>query len=97
MVFLWAHTADTARRADVTALRRDRRLAASTLVLGGPGWPPGTTGQVHDLAGAVRACTAPVLPTTADPGGRPGPHGGRPGLPRTSDVRARRAEHRRRA
>lgn len=62
VVFLWAHTSVTAHRADIPALRRDRHLDASTLVLGGPGWPPDTTGRVHDLAGALHACTAPVEP-----------------------------------
>lgn len=62
VIFLWAHSPVTAKRADVTGLRRHRHLDASTLVLGGPGWRPDAAGLVDDLAAAVRACTAPDLP-----------------------------------
>jgi hypothetical protein len=62
VVFLWAQTPGAARRAELAALRRHRHLDASSLVLGGPGWPTGAAGRVADLAHAVHACTAPVFP-----------------------------------
>ncbi|MDT7552626.1 MAG: MerR family transcriptional regulator, light-induced transcriptional regulator, partial [Pseudonocardiales bacterium] len=39
VIFLWAHTPDTARRAELTMLRHHPDLDQTTLVLGGPGWP----------------------------------------------------------
>ena len=62
VIFLWAHTPETARHAALATLRRHRGLGQTTLVLGGPGWPRRTTGQVDDLAAAVHACTRPTLP-----------------------------------
>jgi hypothetical protein len=62
VVFLWAHTPDTAQRAELTMLRRHPRLDQTTLVLGGPGWPLQTVGQVDDLAAALLACTSPTFP-----------------------------------
>lgn len=72
VVFLWAQTPGTARRAELTALRRHRHLDASSLVLGGPGWPTGAAGRVPDLAGAVHACTTPVFPHRRGSRQRPG-------------------------
>jgi MerR family transcriptional regulator, light-induced transcriptional regulator len=60
VIFLWAHTPDTARHAELTTLRH--HPDQMTLVLGGPGWPLQTAGQVDDLAAALRACTRPTLP-----------------------------------
>lgn len=62
VVFLWAHSRRTAQQAELTRLRRDPGLRRTTLVLGGPGWPPRTAGRVDDLAAAVHACTSPPLP-----------------------------------
>lgn len=62
VIFLWAHTPDTARRAELTMLRRHPSLDQTTLVLGGPGWPLRTAGQVGDLPAALHACTKPTLP-----------------------------------
>lgn len=59
VIFLWAHTPDTAGHAE---LDRHRALDPSVLVLGGPGWSRGASGRVDDLADAVRACTRPTLP-----------------------------------
>jgi len=66
VIFLWAHTPATAQRAELADLRRHRHLDASTLVLGGPGWPTGTASRVDDLAEAVHACTTPHYPSRRD-------------------------------
>jgi hypothetical protein len=76
VIFLWAHTPDTARRAELAELRR--HLHASTLVLGGPGWPTGTANRVDDLASAVHACTTPHFPSRHAPRRRPGLASARP-------------------
>jgi len=55
VIFLRAHTSDTARHGTLATLRRHRGLDHTTLVLGGPGWPRRTPGQVGDLAAAVQA------------------------------------------
>jgi hypothetical protein len=62
VIFLWAHTPDTAQCAELTMLRHHPGLEQTTLVLGGPGWPLRTAGQVDDLAAALHACTKPTLP-----------------------------------
>jgi hypothetical protein len=62
VIFLWAHTPDTAQRAELAMLRRHPRLEQTTLILGGPGWPPRTAGQVDNLPAALHACTTPALP-----------------------------------
>lgn len=71
VIFLWAHSPATARDAEIAGLRRHRNLDASTLVLGGPGWPPDTAGHVIDLIGAVHACTTPVFPSRCGSRKRP--------------------------
>jgi hypothetical protein len=62
VIFLWAHTSDTAQAAELTLLRRHPGIEETTLVLGGPGWPLRTAGQVGDLSAALHACTKPTLP-----------------------------------
>ena len=62
VIFLWAHTPDTARRAELTMLRRHPSLDQTTLVLGGPGWPLRTAGQVGDLPAALHAAHASRTP-----------------------------------
>jgi MerR family transcriptional regulator, light-induced transcriptional regulator len=67
VIFLWAHSRRTARQAELDTLRRDPGLEGTTLVLGGPGWPARTAGQVGDLAAAVHACIIPTLPVLGEP------------------------------
>jgi hypothetical protein len=62
VIFLWAHAPDTAHCAELAMLRHHPSLDQTTLVLGGPGWPLQTAGQVDDLAAALHACTKPTLP-----------------------------------
>ncbi|MFC4945019.1 hypothetical protein [Pseudonocardia sp. GCM10023141] len=61
VIFLWAHSRHTARQDELATLRRHPSLEHTTLVLGGPGWPQRTGGQLLDLAAAVLACTSPIL------------------------------------
>jgi MerR family transcriptional regulator, light-induced transcriptional regulator len=71
VIFLWAHSPGAARRADLALLRRRPVLEPPTLILGGPGWPRGSAGQVVDLAAAVQACTGPTLPVLRGSRARP--------------------------
>lgn len=57
VIFLWSQLPDTARRADLPVIGQNQHHGAPTLVLGGPGWPPPTTGRVGNLIAAVDACT----------------------------------------